>query len=120
MVSIFYQVGINLLLTGWYQYGILYLQISYERLVNIMTRIPKYITKDIEQISKYARKIEVLVLEVEEWYDKKIESYGEEILDEVSDEELDYISNNEADLKEFSLGAIIRNLQLFDSYLNEE
>lgn len=84
-----------------------------------MTRIPKHIIKDIEQISKYARKIEVLVSEVEEWYDKKIESYGEEILDEVSDEELDYISNNEADLKEFSLGAITRNLQLFDSYLDE-
>ena len=46
-----------------------------------MTRIPKYIIKDIEQISKYARKIEVLVSEVEEWYDKKIESYGEEIIE---------------------------------------
>ena len=79
-----------------------------------MARIPKYIIKDIEQISKYARRIEPLVTEVEDWYEKKIESYGDDVLDEVSDDELAYISHNEADMKEFVLSAIVENLELFD------
>ena len=84
-----------------------------------MARIPKYIIKDIEQISKYARRIEPLVVEVEDWYEKKIESYGDDVFDEISEDELNYISHNEADMKEFNLRAIIENLQLIESYLED-
>lgn len=76
-------------------------------------KIPKYIIKDIEQISKYADRIVPLMEEVEEWYNKILTAH-EDVLDDISDDEFSDIATYASDLKEFNLTAIMDNLNLIE------
>lgn len=84
-----------------------------------MIEIPKYIIRNVEQISKYARKMEPLITSVEDWYIKHMEPYDNL---NIPDEEFSDISYNERVLKEFSLKAICENFKLVEEVAkaNEE
>lgn len=73
-------------------------------------KIPKYIIKDIEQITKYAERMEPLILIVDEWYSNQMSEYKKDIPDEWFED----ISSNERGLKEFNLSSIKENFRILD------
>lgn len=81
-----------------------------------MINIPKFVIRNIEQISKYASKMEPLIMSVEDWYTKQIAPYDN--LD-IPDEELSDISHNDKSLKEFCLESIRENFKLLEEAAKE-
>ncbi|MCM1221666.1 MAG: hypothetical protein NC548_45025 [Lachnospiraceae bacterium] len=81
-----------------------------------MIKIPKYIVQDIEKISRYAEKIEPLIIEVESWYDKNMSAYDDM---NIPEEEFNNISHNERNLKEFTLEHIKENFRIVEEAMKD-
>ena len=77
-------------------------------------KIPAYIKNDIEVVHRLAEKIERYNNEIENWYNREMEKFDEDVHESAEYEEMEEIANNERDIKEYYLSHIEHNIKYLE------